>query len=85
MGMSDKQISRLEKPRPTLLELTRQVGRRRKPKTPELAAYLFACIAIGGIGLIALPFVVTALGVVAPVAALGLLLRSAWKTRRRPR
>lgn len=85
LRMTEEQIRHLEKPRPTLLELMRQVERRRNPKPLELAAYLLACIAISGVGLIALPFVITALGVLAPVAATGLLLRWAWRTRRRPR
>ncbi len=54
----------------------------RKPKPLELAAYLLACIAVSGIGLIALPFVITALGAVAPFAAIGLFLHWAWRTRR---
>ncbi len=57
-----------------------------KPSRPlkvgELAAYLLACIAISGIGLIALPFVITALGAVAPFAAIGLFLHWAWRRRR---
>lgn len=82
MRIIDEQIRHLEKPRPTLLELMRQVERRRNPKPLELAAYLLACIAISGIGLITLPFVITALGAVAPFAAIGLFLHWAWRTRR---
>jgi hypothetical protein len=82
MRITDEQIRHLEKPRPTLLELMRQVERRRNPKPLELAAYLLACIAISGIGLIALPFVITALGAVAPFAAIGLFLHWAWRARR---
>jgi hypothetical protein len=54
----------------------------RNPKPLELAAYFALALLISGVGLITLPFVITALGAVAPIAAVGFLLHRLWKANR---
>lgn len=82
MRITEEQIRHLEKPRPTLLELLRQVERRRDPKLLEVLTYFAAALVVSTAGLVTLPFVITALGAVAPFAAIGFLLHRLWKVNR---
>lgn len=86
MRITDAQINQLLKPRPTLLELMKQVERRRQPRPLELLGLALAAGLICGVGLLALPFVATAAGVLLPIAAIGLLVRHVVRLhwRRRP-
>ncbi|MEN9766734.1 MAG: hypothetical protein RLZZ32_694 [Cyanobacteriota bacterium] len=54
----------------------------RKVKPLELAGYFAAATAISGVGLLALPFVITALGAAAPLGAVGFFLHRLWKANR---
>ena len=57
--------------------------RKRRPVKPlELAAYFAVATAVCGLGILALPFVITALGAVAPFAVAGLFLRWLWRSKR---
>lgn len=86
MRITDEKINQLLNPMPTLLELMKQVERRRQPHPLELAAYFALALLISGAGLIALPFVATVLGALLPIAATGLLVRHVVRlhSRRRP-
>jgi hypothetical protein len=54
----------------------------RPVKPLELAGYFAAATAISGVGLLALPFVITALGAAAPLGAVGFFLHRLWKANR---
>jgi hypothetical protein len=54
----------------------------RKVKPLELAAYLVVATVVCGLGLLALPFVITVLGAIAPFAVVALFLRWLWRTKR---
>lgn len=64
------------------LELLPDRPRGRQPKLLELAGYYVFAMAVSGAGLVALPFVITVLGAIAPVAVVALFLRWAWRARR---
>lgn len=51
----------------------------RKPKLLEVVAYFALALVVSAVGLLALPFVITALGAVAPIAAIWFLLHRLWK------
>lgn len=54
----------------------------RQPKLLELAGYFVGAVVVCGTGLLALPFVITVLGAIAPVAAVGWFI---WWTIKRAR
>ena len=54
----------------------------RQVKPLQVAGYLLACTLISGVGLVSLPFVITALGAAAPFAPIGFLLHRLWKVNR---
>lgn len=82
MHPTNAQIRELLAPRPTLLELLRQVERRRQPKPLEVVAYFALSLLISAAGLAALPIVITALGAIAPFAPIVFLLHRLWKVNR---
>jgi ABC-type phosphate transport system permease subunit len=82
MRLTDEQINQLIAPPPRLSELLRQVERRRDPKLLEVLTYFAAALVVSTAGLVTLPFVITALGAVAPFAAIGFLLHRLWKVNR---
>jgi predicted anti-sigma-YlaC factor YlaD len=82
MRTHNQQLEELLTPPPTLLELMRQVRHRRRPSLLEVATYFAAALIISTIGLVTLPFVITALGAAAPFAAVGFLLHRLWKVNR---
>jgi hypothetical protein len=59
-----------------------QAPKPRPVKPLELAGYFAAATTISGLGLLALPFVITALGVAAPVWVVGFFLHRLWKANR---
>lgn len=54
----------------------------RKPKALELVAYFAAALLVSGLGLLALPLLITVLGALAPFAVAGLFIR--YLIRRKP-
>lgn len=82
MRTHNQQLEELLTPPPTLLQLLRQVERRRRPSLLEVATYFAAALMISTIGLVTLPFVITALGAVAPFLPIGFLLHRLWKVNR---
>jgi hypothetical protein len=54
----------------------------RKVKPLELIAYLAGATAVCGLGLLALPFVITLLGAAAPFLVAGVFLRWLWRNNR---
>jgi hypothetical protein len=90
--ITEEQIRFFEKPRPTLAELMGAVNLKPQPVSPrpvkplEVVGYFAAATTISGLGLLALPFVLTVVGVLLPIAAIGLLVRHVVRLhwRRRP-
>lgn len=54
----------------------------RQPKALEVVAYFALALVVSAVGLVTLPFVITVLGAVAPIAAIGFLLHRLWKANR---
>lgn len=54
----------------------------RQPKPLEVVAYFALALVVSAVGLVTLPFVITVLGAVAPIAAIGFLLHRLWKANR---
>ena len=81
----DWEIEKLLDPGPTLAQMADRVFN--PPKHPrlqwwELPVLAMGCFLVMAVFLLALPFVLTALGAAAPFAALGLFLRWLWRTKR---
>ena len=60
-------------------------GKALKPrlvKLLQLVGYFAAATTISGLGLLSLPFVITALGAIAPLWAVGFFLHRLWKANR---
>ena len=55
----------------------------RRPRPLELAGYFLGAVVISGAGLLALPLVITVLGAIAPLAAVGWFVAWAIKRTRR--
>lgn len=54
----------------------------RKVKRLEVVAYFALALVVSAVGLITLPVVITVLGAVAPLAAIGFLFHRLWKANR---
>jgi hypothetical protein len=79
------EIEKLLDPGPTLAQMSDRVfspPKHRRLSWWELPAMLIGCLLVWAVFLLALPFALTGLGVLAPFAALGLLLHRLWKVNR---
>lgn len=88
MRITERQIQHLMKPRPTLTEQALAVGRRRQPSPIKAWQWPLLLIAVQlatALFIVITPLALLAFGVLAPVAAVVLFVRFAWRAQRRRR
>ena len=86
--ITEEQIRSFEKPRPTLAEMMEAVNRNPQPVSPwvvamRMLAMLLLSMAVWAVVLVALPFALTVVGALLPIAAITLLVRHVVRLQRR--
>lgn len=88
MRITERQIEHLMKPRPTLTEQALAVGRRGQPSSIKAWQWPLLLVAVQlatALFIVITPLALLAFGVLAPVAAVVLFVRFAWRAQRRRR